>query len=226
MAKRKYYKKRYYKKSNNDYNDDYIEWLIKLIAIAIVLLWISSYWIYIKYIKPNLNEIILGLKIFIPFLIISIILIIYYFYKKRKEEERKKIEETPKFLLDLENKIKEFKPLRHYWKEEPYQIELAWYLKNNYKDLDIEQTKNYTRPDIIIDDIAIEIKGPTTMAELKTIPHKIITYLKEWEHLYIVLFNIQITNDIDKSKEIYNIWKKDILETFENKKDRITIIEI
>lgn len=222
MTRRKYYSKRKYYRRSNQIDD------AQPLAFLITL-WI--FWIYFwyqKYIKPNLELINFYWKIFLVILwIILIGTFIYFVYKKIEYKKIKKIEQEsiPEKLKELNDKIYNFKPLRKYSKEEPYQIELAWYLKNNYTNLNIEVSKNYTRPDIVIDDIAIEIKWPTGMNELKTIPDKIIRYLKEWEVLYIVLFNVQIVPDINKNKELFEEWKKDIFETFESKKDRIFIIE-
>lgn len=48
--------------------------------------------------------------------------------------------------------------MRQYKEERLYQAELVGYLKHNYPGIKIEETRDYSRPDIIIDDIAIEIK--------------------------------------------------------------------
>jgi len=63
------------------------------------------------------------------------------------------------------------------------------------------------------------------MSELKTIPDKIIRYLKTWDYLVIVLFNIEIVSNSKKNIEIYQEWKSDIYRTFESQKDKIFIIE-
>jgi hypothetical protein len=81
-------------------------------------------------------------------------------YKKneKKKVEIKRIADFPNFLLELENTIKTFKPMRQYKEEKLYQAELVGYLNHNYPGIKIEETRDYSRPDIIIDDIAIEIK--------------------------------------------------------------------
>lgn len=224
MTYKRYNKKRsnYYKSKKQD------EAETKLFALIIVIFMLWFYWIYTNYIKPNIENIILFLKIFIPIILIIIWFISYYIYKKKKKIEKSKIENFPNLVLELKDKIWNFKPLRKYQNESPYQIELAWYLKNNYPNLDIEKSIDYSRPDIIIDNIAIEIKWPTNMQALKTIPDKINSYLPKRDFLFIVLFNINIIdNDNEKNMDIYYEKKKEIIEnTIESKRDKIIFIEI
>jgi len=78
------------------------------------------------------------------------------FISIQKEEER--IISMPSRLLKLENKINSFTPTKYYKLEEPYQIELLGYLKSNYPEIKMEESKNWSRPDLLIDNIAIEIK--------------------------------------------------------------------
>lgn len=222
MAYKKYYKKNNYKIKKQDDAET------KLIAMIIMIFLLWFYWIYNNYIKPNMDNILLLMKIFIPIIIISVLLIIFYKIKKKKIIIEEKKEKFPQLILEIEEKIRWFKPLRSYNHEEPYQIELAWYLKNNYPNLDIEKYIDYSRPDIIIDNIAIEIKWPTNMQALKTIPDKINSYLPKRDFLFIVLFNINIIDyDKEKNMKIYNEKKKEILEnTIESKRDKIIFIEI
>ncbi|MDD3145099.1 MAG: hypothetical protein PHV23_03215 [Candidatus Gracilibacteria bacterium] len=177
-----------------------------------------------------LSELNLKLLPFIPVIILLIYILIKIIYKNIKliNNEKRKKEKFPQLILEIEEKIRGFKPLRSYNYEETYQIELAGYLKNNYPNLDIEKSIDYSRPDIIIDNIAIEIKGPTNMQALKTIPDKINSYLPKRDFLFIVLFNINIIDyDKEKNMDIYYEKKKEILEnTIENKRDKIIFIEI
>jgi hypothetical protein len=62
---------------------------------------------------------------FISLIIIFITLIIIYVHKKKKQKEREKLEKFPIFIRELTNKISNFRPLKHYTKEENFQIELA-----------------------------------------------------------------------------------------------------
>lgn len=228
-TKRKYTKKRtnyrrnnYYRKSNKKI--DPVAWIILLFMLF-------SYFTYTNYILPNIEKVKFYAIIFLIF--VWIVLFWYLVYIVRKRIENKKLEaeriaNIPNSLLELNNKIKEFKPIRQYKEERLYQTELVWFLKNNYPDLKIEETKDYSRPDIIIDNIAIEIKWPTTMSWLKTLPDKINSYLPKWDYLFIVLFNIQIkVENKERNKEIYENKKQEILEnTIEAKREKIFFIEI
>jgi hypothetical protein len=42
------------------------------------------------------------------------------------------------------------------------------------------------------------------MAWLKTLPDKINTYLPRWDYLFIVLFNIVLSDDSTKNMETYS----------------------
>ncbi len=214
---RKKYKRR--KVSYTEEND-----FVRIKSWITIFLILSWYAIYEKYILPNIEKVKFYTIIFLFILLIAMCLHLFYLIKKRKKLEKleeERIANIPNFLLELENKIKQFKPIRQYKEEKLYQTELVGFLKNNYSNLKIEETIDYSRPDIIIDDIAIEIKWPTNMTSLKTIPDKINSYLPKWNYLFIVLFNIQI------SKEIYDKKKQEIIEnTIDDKKDKIFFIEI
>lgn len=194
--------KKYYKKRNNNWN--IVPAFFWLIIIFIILLWQDS------------HDLLKGVVLII--IILISLTVLYFLFKKIRSIKNNKL--LPEKVSQIKEKIITFKPLRLYSKEEPYQIELSWYLKNFFPELNIEISKNYTRPDIIIWNIAIEIKWPTTFSELKTIPDKIIRYTKEWDYLIIVLFNMKI------SDEIYYNWKRDIEENFASKLDKIMFIEI
>ena len=219
--KKKYYRKRKYY-SNNNQEIDPIAWLIVLIIIF-------SYMTYTLFIKPNLENIILFLQIFISTIIIIAWVLYYYFNQKKKTIEQDRISKIPDFLLKLEKDIKSYKPYKKFDKEEPYQIWLHWHLQHEYPELEVEKTIDYTRPDIIINDIAIEIKWPTKMSWLSTLPDKINKYLPKRDYLFIVLFDINIVENKTKEENlmIYEEKKKEILEnTIESKRDKIFFIEI
>lgn len=215
-------RKKYYKSSKKITKQEE-----KFLALFVVILFFGIYSFYISIIKPHLTEIVLFLKIFIPIFIIVVGLIIYFLYKKKKQKEQDRVDNMPSLILEIEEKIRKFSPLRYYNDEKMYQIELAWFLKNHYPDLDIEQAKDYSRPDIVMDDIAIEIKWPTTMSWLKSIPDKINSYLPKWEYLFLVLFNINIVDDKDENIRIYKEKKKQIIDNIiDDKKDKVIFIEI
>ncbi len=218
-TKRKTIRKRNtYRKSKRSWDND-IELIMKL-SFLISIFWYMTYFLFIK---PNIESIKYYWTIVWVVWIILLFIFLIYLYNKRKkykllEEER--LSHIPDFIRDLENKISLYKPLRYHSKEEPYQMELAWFLRSHFKTLDIEVSKNDSRPDIVIDNVAIEIKWPTNKWELRTIPDKIIRYLKDWDYLFIVLFKVEVDRDY------YEEWVRDIYNTFENKRDKIFIIDL
>jgi hypothetical protein len=105
-------------------------------------------------------------------------------------------EKGNEFLLELEKTILQYKPLRKYYKKEIlYQDTLANWLRSQYPDSDVrvEVTRGSTRPDIIVDDIAIEIKGPTYDKDLQTISDKCMRYTQYYTGgMICVLFNVYV----------------------------------
>ncbi|GIU71728.1 MAG: hypothetical protein KatS3mg003_1207 [Candidatus Nitrosocaldaceae archaeon] len=97
-----------------------------------------------------------------------------------------------------------------------YQLNLHGYLKKSFPQAVIEKQTCSSRPDIIIDNIAIEIKGPTTERDLKTIADKILRYLKYYKYLFIVLF------DIDVNDKYWEEWNEGIVREYG---DRVIIIK-
>lgn len=174
MAKKRLYRK----KTQAEKEADQITW---------VLVWIVLLWFYFNhFLKSKFIDFFDKNQhyFYLSFLLLLCLILLFLYLKirkyfKLKQEKINKINQLPEFVKNIKEKIDSFKPLRDYTKEEPYQIELSWYLKNFFPNLDIEISKNYTRPDIIIDNIAIEIKWPTNFSDLKTIPDKIIRYTKE-----------------------------------------------
>jgi len=98
--------------------------------------------------------------------------------------------------LKILEKIDLFKPLLPYYPNElPYQVDLARYLMQYFPNAHVEEQRSSARPDIIIDSIAIEIKGPTSERELDTIANKCLRYPLYFEKgLIIVLFDVKVTS--------------------------------
>lgn len=204
MAKRR---KSYNRKSKEI---DAIWWLILFISL-IVFSW------YNWAIKPNIEKIKNYWLVLLGFLIFCIILyIILKIIKRRKRF----LNGEDKLLNDLLIEIKGFKPLRNYNSEQPYQVELAGFLKKTYPNLNIEETKWFARPDILVEDIAIEIKWPTTEQWLATIADKIMKYLKYRNYIVIVLFNVKV------NESYYNEWKDLINSHFNHCIWKVFIIKI
>ena len=126
---------------------------------------------------------------------------------RKEDEEAMKKEELINQIVET---IKEFRPARRYRNEFPYQIELVGYLKSKFPYADIEQQKGSSRPDIVIGNVAIEVKGPTRTQDLKTIADKCMRYYQHFEGLIVVLF------EVDVYEPRYEEWKRGLKNTFPN----------
>ncbi len=101
--------------------------------------------------------------------------------------------DLPENLRELVAAIDAFQPAKTYRREVNYQTELTGWLKAKMgTTVNIEEQHGRSRPDIVVaSSIAIEIKGPTTNQELKTIPDKVIRYRQTWPSMLCVLFDVQ-----------------------------------
>ena len=109
-------------------------------------------------------------------------------WKKEDEKLRKKEE----FFNRIVEAIKRFEPSRRYRNEFGYHTELQGFLKSQFPTAKIEFQTGSSRPDIVIGNVAIEVKGPTTRKELKTIADKIIRYSRYYNKLIVVLFELNV----------------------------------
>lgn len=118
-------------------------------------------------------------------------------------------------IREIAKCIEQFLPSRHYHDEFGYHTELQGYLKAHYPQSRIEVQTGSSRPDIIIDSVAIEVKGPTNSRDLSTIADKMLRYPQYYDHVIVVLFDVQ-TKD-----RRYNEWYDGITEHYRGK---ITVI--
>ena len=66
-----------------------------------------------------------------------------------------------------------------------------------------------SRPDIVVNNIAIEIKGPTSQRDLNSIQSKCMRYSQHFNNkIIIVLFNVQL------NQRYYEEWKKGTRKTY------------
>lgn len=89
-----------------------------------------------------------------------------------------------------------------------YKIELIGHLKSKFPNADIEQQKGSSRPDIVLNDVAIELKGPTRTEQLRTIADKCLRYYQHFKGLIIVLFEVEV------NEPRYEEWEKGMRSTF------------
>lgn len=85
--------------------------------------------------------------------------------------------------------IKSFSYQPTFREERPYQSMLYGYLKGRGLDVEYEVGTGGSRPDLVVDGIAIEVKGPTDSMALQTLSHKIMKYSNHYKYLIIVLFD-------------------------------------
>ncbi len=99
--------------------------------------------------------------------------------------------------------------LPEYPNEIPYQIDLARYLLTKYPNLKVEEQRGSSRPDISIDDIAIEVKGPTYNNDIITLADKCLRYPEGFDRgMIIVLFKICMTSSF------YDEWKRNFIKKY------------
>ena len=100
--------------------------------------------------------------------------------------KRKELEESlPNRIAQA---IRDFRPSRRYHQEFPYQTELQGWLKSKFPMSQIELQTGSSRPDIVIEDIAIEVKGPTDNRALETLAAKCLKYSGYYKKVILVLF--------------------------------------
>jgi len=190
--------------------DNLSPWAQKTIALLIFvfLVWVFVIQPIIEWAKQNITTII---PIFIGLIALAIVgCILYWKYKTKKEYE--KAREKEKLINQVVGKIEDFKQSRNYPDEVLYQIELVGWLKSEFPNADIEQQRGSSRPDIIVGDVAIEVKGPTRTIDLTTIADKCMRYCQHFEELIIVLF------EVDVYDRRYEEWEKGMKNTFSNVK--------
>jgi len=150
-----------------------------------------------------------------------------------KEYKRERIQKYPEYeqdngtlsyrtdgenvlLHELTNKINEYQPIKPFRNEELYHTNLYTYLCEKIPgEIGFEVQRGSSRPDIVVGDIAIEIKGPTDNQGLITIADKINRYSQHFEHIIVVLFEVQ------SLERFYNEWFEGIMRQYG---DLVTII--
>jgi hypothetical protein len=124
--------------------------------------------------------------------------------KLRDEEDAEK----EKVFNQIVREIEEFKPARDELRNEyAYHLSLYHWLKRTFSQAGYEKQRGSSRPDIVINDIAIEIKGPTDHEALKTIADKCMRYAKHFpEGLIVVLFEVNV------NRQLYEEWYSSLQE--------------
>jgi len=193
--------------------------ILIVLAIAAVLVWeflIKPFaeWIKLHALVVSIGALVLG---------ILIILACYFFWRlaREKDELRSVLEskgyseykdyygtskwgtereiadwkKEDKLFCDILEVIRIFTPSKVWEREEPYHLELQGCLRTRFRQSRIEVQTASSRPDIVIDHIAIEVKGPTYDGDLETIPEKCEKYLKHWKRLILVFFEPRYSDE-------------------------------
>jgi hypothetical protein len=117
----------------------------------------------------------------------------YYQVKKEKKEILRDGDAVKGFYEQVVSEIKSFYPSGRHNYELPYQMELYRFLKEKFPRSGIEKTRGSSRPDITIEGIGIEVKGPTRVEDIQTIMEKCARYCSSHpKGVIIVLFDNQV----------------------------------
>lgn len=107
---------------------------------------------------------------------------------QREERLRKVAEFKATLFFRVIDTIEKFHPTKAWGNEDSYHKELQGFLRAFFPDTKFEVQTGASRPDIIIENIAIEIKGPTDSAALVTLADKCMRYSHYYQNMIIVLF--------------------------------------
>lgn len=127
-------------------------------------------------------------------------------WKRIDDEEREK----EKLINRVIAEINGFRPAREQLHNEyAYQLSLHQWLKRVFPSAVIEEQRGRSRPDIVIDNIAIEVKGPTGHNALNTIATKCMMYAGHFpDGIIIVLFEMNV------SDEYFSNWRTALEKKF------------
>jgi hypothetical protein len=184
------------------------------------------YFLY-QWIQSNWHTIVLVFEIIFGLIIVCGILYVIYYFKnfkitqekkekergyyqqqkiyeqRRRDEELRKEEELKATLFyRVADVIEKFQPTKKWGNEDSYHKELQGFLRAHFPDVKFEVQTGASRPDIVIENIAIEIKGPTDTQALTTLADKCLRYSGYYENMIIVLFEPQFSKE--RFKELQN----------------------
>jgi hypothetical protein len=113
--------------------------------------------------------------------VVSVALFVWWLRERRKKQEEA--------FYRVVDTIKVFKYYPTFREERPYQAMLYGYLIGKGFEVKWEVGTGASRPDLVIEGIAIEVKGPTDSMALQTLSHKIMKYSNHYRFLVVVLFD-------------------------------------
>jgi hypothetical protein len=124
----------------------------------------------------------------------------------KKMDDEAKVKES--LYYKVVSEIKAFKPIKRYEYEQPYHDTLYSFLTAKFPHAKHEHQRGASRPDIVIENIAIEVKGPTLDRDLETLTTKCLKYHNHYDKMIIVLFDPQYSqrNFEEISRGINQSW--------------------
>jgi hypothetical protein len=150
-----------------------------LIGIAIVIiLGIFIAQPVLTWIAENKEIIIASL---IALVVVTVALLVWWWYERIKKRNEA--------FLRLVETIKAFNYTPTFREERPYQAMLYGFLKGRGFNVGWEVGTGASRPDLVVEGIAIEVKGPTDSMAMQTLSHKLMKYSNHYHYLIIVLFD-------------------------------------
>lgn len=142
--------------------------IISAFAVQPVLAWVSE------------NKGILLASLF-AVVVVTVALFIWWWRERCKKQE-----EAFYRVVDTIKALKYYPTFRE---ERPYHSMVYGYLIGKGFDVKWEVGTGGSRPDLVVDGVAIEIKGPTDAMALQTLSHKVMKYSNHYHFLVVVLFD-------------------------------------
>lgn len=104
--------------------------------------------------------------------------------------------------------LERYEPSIGHDSELPYHMELLGWLRAEFPAAKPEVQRGASRPDIVVGNYAIEVKGPTGVDALRSVADKCMRYGQHFDRVIVVLF------DVRTSDNFYAEWRNALLRTF------------
>ena len=156
---------------------DIISFIYIIILFIFFIIILQPSRMILEWIKQNSNQILNYVIAFILFF--GFVSFFYWRYMR-------KIKKT--FPYKVYKYIEEFEPSQKYSEEIGYHAELQGWLKSRFPSAKTEIQTGSSRPDIVIGNVAIEVKGPTDDNDLNSLGTKCLKYSQHYKHMIMVLF--------------------------------------
>jgi hypothetical protein len=91
--------------------------------------------------------------------------------------------------------IEGYSPTTVYPDSERYRAEMGAYLRENLSGHTVEVHDHWSKPPIVIDTIAVDVKGPADDHALETLSTNCLQYARSYRSLIVVLFDRRFSSD-------------------------------